>query len=111
VQFPIELPPISIIELEKLLFSNIDEIMKDVPEDRWDSMHWGNIYHTGMKHYFQNVRHVTRYINSLKFGFEMVRAEVNAVDFLAMTCIQIFEPKLYDGIRDNKDVFSGLFYS
>ncbi len=111
VQFPIELPPISKTELEKLLFSNIDEIIKDVPEDRWDSMHWGNIYHTGMKHYFQNVRHVTRYINSLKFGFEMVRAEVNAVDFLAMTCIQMFEPKLYDGIRDNKDVFSGLFYS
>lgn len=36
---------------------------------------------------------------------------MNPVDFLAITCIQVFEPKLYDGIRDNKDVFSGLFYS
>jgi len=111
VQFPIELPPISKTELEKLLFSNIDEVIKDVPEERWDPMHWGNIYHSGMNQYFQNVRHVTRYINSLKFGFEMVRAEVNPVDFLGITCIQVFEPMLYDGIRDNKDVFSGLFYS
>ncbi len=111
VQFPIELPPISKTELEKLLFGSIDEVIKDVPEDRWDPIHWGNIYNGGMKPYFQNVRHVTRYINSLKFGFEMVRAEVNPVDFLAITCIQVFEPKLYDGIRDNKDVFSDLFYS
>jgi predicted KAP-like P-loop ATPase len=46
-------------------------------------------------------------VNSLKFSFEMVRAEVNAIDFIAMTALQVFEPLIYSGIRDNKDLFVG----
>lgn len=38
----------------------------------------------------------------------MVADEVNPVDFLAITALQVFEPALYDGIRDNEDLFAGL---
>ena len=107
VQFPIEVPPIGRTELEKLLFAQLDEIIREVPEDQWDATYWGNVYQEGMRHYFQSLRDVTRYVNSLKFSFEMVRTEVNAIDFIAMTTLQVFEPALYFGIRDNKDLFVG----
>lgn len=111
VQFPIEVPPIGRTELEKLLFAQLDEIVSEIPERDWDQVYWGNVYQEGLKHFFRNLRDVTRYINTLKFSFEMVRGEVNAIDFIAMTALQVFEPNIYAGIRNNQDLFSGLLNS
>jgi len=108
VQIPFEIPLISKEEVEHLLFSQLDELIKDIPENKWDQTYWGNIYHSGLKYFFRNIRDVTRYINSLRFSFEMVKSEVNAIDFLAITGIQVFIPDVYYGIRDNKDIFSGV---
>ena len=107
VQIPFEIPLISKQDVEHLLFSQLDEIIKDIPGTKWDRTYWGNIYHSGLKDFFRNIRDVTRYINSLRFSFEMVKSEVNAIDFLAITAIQVFIPEVYYGIRDNKDIFSG----
>jgi len=109
VQIPFEIPLISKQEVEQLLFSQLDELIKGIPENRWDQIYWGNIYHGGLKYFFRNIRDVRRYINSLRFSFGMVKGEVNAIDFLAITGIQVFIPEVYYGIRDNKDVFSGVY--
>jgi len=109
IQIPFEIPLISKQEVEHLLFSQLDELIKDIPENKWNQTYWGNIYHSGLKYFFRNIRDVTRYINSLRFSFEMVKGEVNAIDFLAITGIQVFIPEVYYGIRDNKDIFSGVY--
>ena len=111
VQIPFEIPLISKQEVEHLLFSQLDKLIKGMPENKWDQTYWGNIYHSGLKYFFRNIRDVTRYINSLRFSFDMVKGEVNAIDFLAITGIQVFIPEVYYGIRDNKDIFSGTFDS
>ncbi len=108
VQFPIELPPIGRSDLEKLLFTLLDDLINEIPKEKWDASYWGNIYHSGMKYYFNTMRDVTRYINTLKFSFEMVRDDVNPVDFIAITTLHVFEPDLYSGIRENKDLFTGV---
>lgn len=111
VQIPFEIPLISKQEVERLLFSQLDELIKDIPENKWNQTYWGNIYHSGLKYFFRNIRDVTRYINSLKFSFEIVKGEVNTIDFFAITGVQVFFPEVYYGIRDNKDIFSGKFDS
>lgn len=107
-QIPFELPVISKQEVEALLFSQLDSLIVDIPEGKWDQKYWGNVYHSGLRYFFENIRDVTRYINSLRFSFSMVKNEVNPIDFLAITAIQVFEPSVYTGIRDNKDIFSGI---
>jgi len=92
-----------------LLFNQLDELIANFSEGKWDATYWGNVYHSGLKHFFGNIRDVTRYINSLRFSFSMVRDEVNAIDFLAITALQVFEPAVYAAIRDNKNVFAGIF--
>jgi len=109
VQVPFEIPLISKQEVEDLLLSQIDELIKNVPENKWDPMYWGNIYHSGFKYFFRNIRDVKRYINSLKFNYEIVKGEVNIIDFLAITVIQVFLPEVYYGIRDNSEVFTGIY--
>jgi predicted KAP-like P-loop ATPase len=85
--------------------------MKDVPESKWDQTYWGNLYQSGLKYFFETIRDVNRFINSMRFGFLMVKDDVNPVDFLTITALHVFEPGLYVGIRDNKDLFAGVFGS
>jgi len=107
VQIPFEVPLADKQEIERLLFNQLDQLIKDIPETQWDQVYWGNIYHGGLKHFFENIRDVTRYINALRLSFGMVKGEVNPIDFLAITGLQVFLPDVYAGIRDNKELFSG----
>lgn len=109
VQIPFQLPRISKSEVEKVLFGQLDELVKDIPEARWDQTYWGNVYQGGLRFFFTTIRDVTRYINSLRFSFGMVKDELNPIDFLSITALQVFEPRVYEGIRDNLDLFAGVF--
>ena len=108
IQVPFEIPQISKSEVDHFLFSKLDELIKDIPESRWDQTYWGNIYHSGLKHLFHTIRDVNRYLNTLSFGLSLVKDEVNPIDFIAITAIQVFIPNLYKNIKENKDLFSGI---
>ena len=107
IQVPVEVPQLSPGAIQKLLLSQLQRIANDIPEDRFEKDHWTNIYQTGLKHLFENARDVARYINVLSFGLELVKEEVDTVDFFALTAIQVFFPNVYYGIRDGKDLFAG----
>jgi len=109
VQIPFEVPLISKGEVEHLLIDELTKLTKDLPENKWDRGYWLDIYSSGFMDFFQNIRDVTRYLNTLRFGFEMVKNEINVVDFFAITAIQVFVPEVYYGIRDNKDIFTGVY--
>ncbi len=108
VQFSVELPPISESELEEILDGSLNEFIKKIPEGKWDSDYWEDISRGRIKNYFKTIRDVNRFINTLKFSFKMVRKIVNPVDFVAITALQVFEPDLYSGIKNNKDLFTGI---
>lgn len=111
IQIPFDIPLISKQEVEQLLLNQLGELVKDIPKEKWDQTYWGNIYYSGLRHFFESIRDVTRYINSLRFSFGLVKGEVNPIDFLAITAIQIFIPEVYYGIRNNKDIFTVGFDS
>lgn len=107
IQVPFEIPAIPKEEIYRLLFSQLYILIKDIPEQRWDQTYWGNVFHSGIKIFFNTIRDVTRYINTLRFSFPRVQEEVNPIDFIAITSFQVFLPALYYEIRDNKDLFAG----
>ena len=111
IQVPFEVPSIHKNEVEQLLFSQLGVLLKDISKEKWDQVDWGNIYYGGLQYFFKNIRDVTRFINTLRFSFMMVKDNVNPIDFFAITAFQVFIPDVYYGIRDNKDLFSGIFTS
>ena len=111
VQVPFEIPLISKEEINRLLFSQINELTKDISQERWDQTYWDNLYYSGLTYFFNTIRDVTRYINSLRFSFSLVKEKVNTAEFFAITTFQVFIPEVYYGIRDNKHLFSGIFDS
>lgn len=105
VQVPFEIPTISKDDLYKFLFSQLDAV--GVSKDKWSDTYWANVFHSGLKYFFVTLRDVNRYINALRFSFEMVKDLVNPVDFITIVGIQVFLPDVYYGIRDNKELFAG----
>lgn len=108
IQLPFEVPAISKQDLENILFDRLKNIILLVPEDAWQTEYWADVYYSTIKFFFESCRDITRYINTLSFGFVRVKEVVNPVDFFALTAIRVFEPNIYDGIRDNKDLFADL---
>lgn len=109
IQVPFEIPMLDKGELNQILLKNIDHLLKNEKDlmKSFDEQYWGNMFHSGFKDFFVNIRDVNRYINALKFCFEPIKHEVNFTDYLAITAIQVFTPDLYTFIKENKDVFCG----
>ena len=53
VQVPFQLPAISLVEVHKVLFSRLDELIKDLPSDKWDHTYWGNVFQEGLRYFFR----------------------------------------------------------
>ncbi|TMO40562.1 hypothetical protein CWC25_20145 [Pseudoalteromonas sp. S4389] len=108
VQVPFELPPPDPSGLTDLFISKINYIFRNVPEKEHDQTHFVNIYHDGIKYFLKTPRDVIRLSNSLSITYKGVEGEVNFCDFTAIETLRVFEPKIYDFIRRNEYLFSGV---
>lgn len=108
VQLPFDIPPIMQQDIEKIFADRLTEIVSTIPEDAWNTEYWADIYYSSLKYFFENCRDITRYVNTLNFGYSRLRDVVNPVDFFALTAIEVFTPDVYFGIRENKDLFTDL---
>ena len=107
VQVPFGLPIPDRIALSRLLSEKLDEILIGTSDDLWDGTYWGNIFHDGVKHFITTPRHVNRLINALNVMYPSVKGEVHPVDFIAIETLRIFNPFVYDVIRNNTRWFVG----
>lgn len=108
VQLPFDIPPITQQDIEPILVDRLSEVVASVPEDAWNNEYWADIYYSSLRYFFTNCRDITRYINTLSFGYPRLKDIVNPVDFFALTAVEVFLPNVYNGIRDNKDLFTDL---
>ncbi len=109
INVPFEVPSIAKGDVDKFLFQKLDEIIKDIKEEDFDQNYWGNIFHSGYRHFFKNIRDVIRYINILRFNYSVLKDKVNINDLIAITAFQVFEPKVFELMKHNKDNFVGSF--
>lgn len=107
IQVPFEIPPLSKEYLYEYLFKQIDRIIVDLPQNEFDQGYWGNMFHSGIKYYFNSLRDVSRFTNILSFNYSLVKDRVNVIDFISITAIQVFHSDLYYSIRSNKEFFAG----
>lgn len=108
IQLPFDIPEIPAQALEGILFERLKKIIAIAVEDTWNADYWADLYYSCLKKFFISLRDVVRYVNTLGFSFIHVKEVVNPVDFFALTAIEMFEPNVYLGIRDNKDLFTDL---
>lgn len=106
VQVPFTLPSPDKSALRKFLFDRLSATVTD--EANFDEAYWVNVYFTSIDHFIVTPRHVIRLTNALQATYPSVMGEVNNVDFIAIEAIRVFMPKLYDKIRRNQDLLTGI---
>jgi len=112
IQVPFDIPKIETSRLHNLLFQKLNEI---IDRDKYalttfDSTYWGNVFHSSLSSYFNNLRNVYRFTSTLSFHFSLYQSknafEVNPVDLIAIECIRLFEPDVYKKISQSKSFFT-----
>ncbi len=109
VQVPVDLPAPDRTALQEMLSERLDTIFRDTPEELFDQSYWNNVYPGGVEHFIATPRDVVRLANatSLTYAQSGIRGEVNAVDFISLEVIRVFQPSVYYIIRDNEEAFAG----
>lgn len=114
VQVFLDVPAPDRVRLEHLLFAELDQILNGHNlAPHWEQQRWGNLYWGGLDHYFENIRDVRRYVNTVRFQMGLLNRlgtpEVNPVDLVAIEVLRLFEPAVYSGILQTKSVLLNTF--
>lgn len=110
IQVNFHVPAVEDVRLRKILFQELDIVLKPFPDGLWDVSRWNSVFHDGYKDLFDSVRNVKRYINSLQFNININADEINPLDFFVLEAIRVFFPTFYEGVASNKELFVGLFF-
>ena len=106
VQVPLVLPYISKSDLDKIFINRLN-ILINIPDEEYDNSYFSEIYYNGLAENFESLRDIERYMNVFSLGINLAREELNINDYIAITLIKVFEPDLYEYIKNNKEYFSG----
>lgn len=99
IQQELTLPQPSSSALLSLLDKNIGFIAEEIEvSDRWYE-----IVSHGIRRWIKTPRDINRYTNALKFTWPALKNEVDPADIIAMEGLRLFEPKIFDWIKANRD--------
>lgn len=107
IQVPFEIPKTSVAIIHDALFSKLNGILGDIPEDGWDKAAWAELFQFGIKAYIRSIRDVIRYSNVFHLKYKLLQDEIDPVDLLGLTCLQVFEPTVYSLLNNYRDTICG----
>lgn len=93
VNIPIYVPIISNERLNKLFLEQLSEIYSG--SKNFDQKYWDEIYKNMFENRFNDIREMNRFLNIIRFNIDFIVKEVNIVDYLAITYLQLFDKDLY----------------
>ena len=115
VQVSFDVPFAKSSKISAFLFKELDRILGVLPDSAQkffgnDEPYWANVYHSGFKDFFKNIRDVKRFASSLEFNISQMYQgrimEVNPIDFIAVEAIRVFAPDFYLFMRDKSRLFT-----
>jgi predicted KAP-like P-loop ATPase len=102
VQINFNVPHIKQHKINQFLSDEIDIVLSTLPTSHkkyFNQMYWAEVYNSGFKNFFQTIRDVKRFTNSLEFNISLMynedSMEVNPIDFIAIEAIRVFCPEFY----------------
>ena len=105
IQLPFNIPAANTEDIEQYLFTGLDEILEK-HEKNFDKDYWAIVYTKSIKYYFKTLRDVNRFLNVFRFKMEALKGEVNSVDLIAITIVEVFTPNLFYYMQRDKEKFA-----
>lgn len=114
IQVPFSLPNIRDYKLEEIVKSAIQDIIDKNPEinRNWEEKYknaWEYTIYYKFFNLLKNTRSIKRYINLVKINYNnSLKNEIDIIDFLLITILQLEHTELYNFVKDNKTFFTYL---
>ncbi|WP_100242532.1 KAP family P-loop NTPase fold protein [Acinetobacter tandoii] len=114
IQIPFTIPQIQLKQVHEVLFNLLDNVINSHTDTdkRFDQQRFIEIYHKGLKNYFNNLRNVYRFNSTLCFNFNLFKNndifEADPADLIAIECLRVFEPNVYSKLSNSKEAFTTL---
>lgn len=85
-------------QIEDIFFKKLKDIFLHL-NIKYDERNFFSLWrHHGLKEYFNNLRDIKRFFNTLSFSLPNIGEEINIYDFLALEAIKVFDYKAYEKV-------------
>jgi len=113
IQIPIEVPKLTGEEINDVLVSGINELLTKtgISTEDWKLKHENYFLLFFQKEYFQlleNIRDIKRFLNLCNFTLDFASKELNIIDYLAVSILQVKAPSFYQTLQEHKGLFLGV---
>lgn len=108
IQVPLSIPEISREKRENVLFSRLNTVINSYSMEL-DVSYWQRVFVSCVRPYITTIREVNRLGNLLQFKLAPISQEVNFVDMVALTTLEIIFPEVYEWIKNNKSLLTGVW--
>ena len=105
IQIPLELPVLSKPKLDDIFLKKLEDIIKTASyKVNIDQMYWNKVFSNCISPYINNLRDINRILNTFQFRYGILHNETSFEDMVAITTLEVLEPKLYKWIATNREV-------
>jgi len=94
VQVPFSIPLANSEDIYNMFKSEISRLMGDIEKES-DRHYRYDTFWRGVKYYINTIRDSSRLINLLTLKYSIIKEEVNPIDLVGITCLEVFEPDIY----------------
>ncbi len=101
IQLSIPIPKPVQSKLLQMLDKELEFFSKTIPDN---NKRWRKIVNATLIPHINKPRDVALLANAIKFQFPTMNEVLDPVDFFALECLRLFNKKLWEWIRDNKDI-------
>lgn len=109
IQVPFQLPKLNEQQLIDLFFEYLSIIIENIPDERFDKERWSLLFFYGIKNFIKTIRDVVRLNNTISLKYSFLENEVNIIDLIGITTVQVFAPDVYERLQYYKEKFCGEF--
>lgn len=103
------MPKAKSIDLERIFNSKLESLLSEQEKNNFHEQdvkfRWYEIYEGGIKSYINSIRDINRFMNTFSLIFQQIGNETDFIDLVGITCLQVFEPNLYNILPQLKGIF------
>ena len=103
IQIPFEIPMINRETVEEVLEEEFEKVCDENEEVEYEYDYFNLVKSNCLMPFIGTLRQVNRVMNTFRFRYGYLKNETNPVDLLALTAIEVSEPRLYKWISINEE--------
>lgn len=108
VQYSLSIPKVYNTTLNKFLFDELNNILKDNDVEQINQQKWERVIPL-LGNYIKNIRDINRVVSVISFEYPQIYQDVSFVDFFLISLIKVQKIELYNLIKDKKGNIFGEY--